>query len=57
MGDDKFDDIPGVPAFSLTDRDKQILSSTDEEHGLHTWDELKTIICALNLLSIQLLQH
>lgn len=38
-------DIPGVPISSLTERDKQILSSTDEKHRLHTWDELKTIIC------------
>jgi hypothetical protein len=37
--------MPGVPAFSLTERDLQILSQTDEEYHLLTWDELKTIIC------------
>jgi hypothetical protein len=37
--------MPGVPAFSLTERDRHILSQTDEEYHLLSWDELKTIIC------------
>lgn len=45
-------DVPGVPAFNLTARDKEILSQTDEEYHLQTWDDLKTIIgsSALNTL-------
>ncbi|TID23338.1 hypothetical protein E2P81_ATG02911 [Venturia nashicola] len=40
---DKFH-APGVPAFNLTARDKEVLSQTDEEYHLQTWDDLKTII-------------
>lgn len=49
---DKFD-VPSVPAFNLTPRDKEILSQTDEEYHLQTWDDLKTIIgsSALNTLN------
>lgn len=36
--------VQGVPAFNLTARDKEILSQTDEEYHLQTWDDLKTII-------------
>ncbi|QDS69561.1 hypothetical protein FKW77_007937 [Venturia effusa] len=36
--------IPDAPAFALTARDKEILSQTDEEYHLQTWDDLKTII-------------
>jgi hypothetical protein len=37
-------EIPGVPAFNLTERDKEILSQTDEDYHLQTWDDLKAII-------------
>ncbi|RDI86815.1 hypothetical protein Vi05172_g3023 [Venturia inaequalis] len=37
-------DVPDVPAFNLTARDREILSQTDEEYHLQTWDDLKTII-------------
>lgn len=40
---DKFE-VPGVPAFNLTARDKEILALTDEQYHLQTWDDLKTII-------------
>jgi hypothetical protein len=30
--------------FPLTDVDRWVLSQTDEEFQLHTWDELKEII-------------
>jgi len=30
--------------FPLTDVDKWVLSQTDEEFQLHTWDELKDIV-------------
>ncbi|KAF2431553.1 hypothetical protein EJ08DRAFT_180166 [Tothia fuscella] len=36
--------IPGYPAFNLTERDREILSQTDEEYHLQTWDDLKEII-------------
>ncbi|QSZ33494.1 hypothetical protein DSL72_005062 [Monilinia vaccinii-corymbosi] len=35
--------------FPLTDTDRSVLSQTDEEFHLHTWDELKEIIAANNL--------
>jgi hypothetical protein len=34
-----------APSFHLTDRDKEILSMTDDQYHLQTWDELKQIIC------------
>lgn len=34
------EDLP----FNLTDRDRKILSLTEEEFHPHTWDELKQII-------------
>jgi hypothetical protein len=40
---DKFN-VPGVPAFNLTARDKEILSQSDEDYHLQTWDDLKSII-------------
>lgn len=33
--------------FPLTEVDKWVLSQTDEEFQLHTWVELKDIICKL----------
>jgi hypothetical protein len=38
MGQEELDGIP------LTERDKAILSQTDEEYHLFTWDDLKTTI-------------
>lgn len=37
-------EIPGVPAFSLTTRDREILRQSDDEYHLQTWDDLKIII-------------
>lgn len=31
--------------FHLTDVDRQVLAQTDEEFHLHTWDDLRQIIC------------
>jgi len=33
-----------LPAFHLTERDKDVLSLTDEQYHLLTWEDLKTII-------------
>lgn len=31
--------------FDLTERDREILSQTDEEFTYHDWNDLKEIIC------------
>lgn len=36
--------VPGIPDFNLTERDKEILSQTDEEYHVQTWDDLKVIV-------------
>lgn len=41
MGDNT---APDDPPFPLTEVDKWVLSQTDEEYQLHTWDELRGII-------------
>ena len=49
MGDVEKTEVTGVSAsgaFFLTERDQEILSMTDEEYKLQTWEELKSIIAA-----------
>ncbi|KAF7513205.1 hypothetical protein GJ744_010601 [Endocarpon pusillum] len=38
------DAVEDAPPFNLTDVDRAILASTDEEFHLQTWEDLKTII-------------
>lgn len=33
-----------VPAFNLTEIDRQVLAQTDEEFVYHDWEDLKAII-------------
>lgn len=43
-GEDKTVKDEEAPPFHLTERDKWLLSITDEEFTPHTWDDLKEII-------------
>jgi hypothetical protein len=36
--------VEEAPPFNLTDIDRAVLASTDEEFHLQTWEDLKTII-------------
>ncbi|KAL4897962.1 hypothetical protein BDV59DRAFT_168976 [Aspergillus ambiguus] len=38
-----------VPAFNLTETDRQVLAQTDEEFVLHDWEDLKSIIARNDL--------
>jgi len=39
--------------FPLTETDKRVLSQTDDEFQLHTWDELKEIVAANRLETLK----
>lgn len=43
--------------FHLTDVDRQVLAQTDEEFHLHTWDDLKQIICTHRTLDTRNNRH
>lgn len=43
-GEDKMVKGEEAPPFHLTERDKWLLSITDEEFTPHTWEDLKEII-------------
>jgi ribosomal protein L27 len=45
MGSDNVGAGHDETTFSLTDRDREILSMRDEDYKLQTWDDLKEIIC------------
>lgn len=34
-----------APVFHLTDKDKEILAMRDEDYTLHSWEDLKDLIC------------
>ena len=43
--------------FPLTDIDRWVLSQTDEEFHLQTWDELRVIIGKRSVYSVELCLH